>query len=156
MNQRTITLAPDEIVVNGRKHTLVPGYQEWSTYRNGSSPHFLSLYYKQTYITTLREYAGGKGYAERYGNKKSRYADLASAIETLKDDWGVRWTEQENAKRGIVQWCQRGETVATVTVTLSGEEIDWLEREAKTHGSDVETFTTQAIKTLLHEGHCLL
>jgi hypothetical protein len=153
MSERTITLAPGEIVMRGRKHTLVPGYQEWSTIRRSSQPHFLDLYYKQTYITTLREYANNKGYADRY-DRKSRYADLASAVEALKDDWEVRWTEQENAKRGIVQWCQRGETVATVTVTLTGEEMDQLEREAKARGYDVDALATKTLKECL-EGHWL-
>lgn len=153
MSQRTIALAPDEILIDGSKHTLVPGYQEWSTIRNSIHPCFLDLYYKQTYITTLREYAGGKGYAERYCREK-QYADLASAVEASKNNFGVSWTDQKNERQGIVQWCQHGPTVATVTVALSGEEMDLLETTAAANGYDVETLATRAVKALFYDG-CL-
>jgi len=151
MSQRTIRLSPNEILIHGRKHTLVPGYQEWSILRFASSPHFVTLYYKQDYVVSLREYANGKGYAERW-NRKQRYPDLSTVVEAYKHDYSVKRTDRYNEQHGIVQWCQCGEAVATVEVTLSGEEMDHLEHEAKARGCDVEALATQMIKGLLSSG----
>lgn len=148
MSQRTIALAPDEILIDGSKHTLVPGYQEWSIYRFAASPRFVNLYYKQRYVVSLREYAHKKGYAERF-DRKRRYPDLPSVVEAYKESYAVKRTDDYNKQHGIVQWCGRGSTVAMVTVALSGEEMDLLETTAVANGYDVETLATRAVKALL-------
>jgi hypothetical protein len=162
MSERTITLAPNEIlvhehrytqrfneiVVHARKHFLVPGYLNWSIYRHALTPQFVTLYYKQSYVVSLREYARGKGYVERF-DRTRRYPDLPTVVEAYKQDMVVKKTDRYNEEHYIVNWCQRGQTVAAIGVTLTGEEMDLLEETAQANSYEVEALVTLAVRALL-------
>ncbi len=151
MSERTVTLAPNEILINGRVHTLVEGFDTWSYTKrvpllSQSQRPILSLYYKRGWVVDLIELKSG--FAVNH-NRQMHYPNLPAVIEAYSACWAVQCEEQETTRRRLVQWCQRGPTVATVTVALTGEEMDLFERLVHEQGTDAEALATQAVRDFI-------
>jgi len=149
VSQQTLQLAVNEIMVDGHKRMLVDGSTTWSyaEYRRSSRTVFVSLYYKQMWMTDLRKQKAG--YVERFGEKR-RFLDLACVVEAYKDTYKVAWIERHNAKQSIVHWYQFGPSTATVMVALTREEMDMLESTACANGYDgAASLATKAVRALL-------
>ncbi|MBA2396532.1 MAG: hypothetical protein H0V70_27725 [Ktedonobacteraceae bacterium] len=152
MSNRTIELKPNEIIVNGQKRMLIQGSKVWSYKERQCSARVtvVDVYYKQCSIVTLKKCRGG--YIKRYGQEKTWYSDLPSVVKAYRDDYFVQWTDEGNERQGILQWCQFGPTVAPITLSLTGEEIDVLEQVVAFGGaSDVETLAKRVIQEFLQK-----